>query len=377
MHKASNVWKQNLIEQLQCAADSAIQICALDWIESIRDDISREFAETTDTKYRNALRKIDDKLERALQQTERATINYGETRCPKKYFHVICGKDIPLNGWWACTRCLKYSRLTKELKSIAHSRLVPNLTPDWCTKVNNWLHGIDIGSNAVMGTLFNVPITQGKFACLRDATWVNDEIINTYLQLLLHKHKKDLQAKPSFILPSFFYTRLAEDADGYNYLNVRRWTKHRTDSRLPFLSVEGDRWLNIFQGFDKVYIPINITNAHWFLVILFMDKKVVCIYDSLKTDRTRYFDAICNWLKDECAKLKLDRKHSEGWKMETVECPQQTNGFDCGVFSLVAADMVMLDLPLLYDQAMMPRLRMRIGFELFKACSKANDQSES
>jgi hypothetical protein len=49
--------------------------------------------------------------------------------------------------------------------------------------------------------------------------------------------KKDLQAKPSFILPSFFYTRLAEDADGYNYLNVRRWTKHRTDSRLPFLSV--------------------------------------------------------------------------------------------------------------------------------------------
>ena len=63
--------------------------------------------------------------------------------------------------------------------------------------------------------------------------------------------------------------------------------------------------------------------------------------------------------------------------MDAVECPQQANGFDCGVFSLAAADMVMLDLPLLYDQAMMPRLRMRIGFELFEACSKANDLSEA
>ena len=41
--------------------------------------------------------------------------------------------------------------------------------------------------------------------------------------------------------------------------------------------------------------------------------------------------------------------------------PQQNNGSDCGVFTIMAADFLSEDIPLKYSQRYMPMLRNKIG----------------
>ncbi|RYY81263.1 hypothetical protein EON63_15820 [archaeon] len=47
-------------------------------------------------------------------------------------------------------------------------------------------------------------------------------------------------------------------------------------------------------------------------------------------------------------------------------CPQQENGFDCGVFTIMAADFLSDDLPLEYDQNEMEERRYRIAQYILK-----------
>ena len=111
-------------------------------------------------------------------------------------------------------------------------------------------------------------------------------------------------------------------------------------------------------------------NFHWFLIVLVIDKKKVVIIDSVGGAKKKYFDNICRWLRDEGVKVAVPAEKYDGWGMETVSFPLQGNGSDCGVFIIAAAEMCMLDLPLLHDQGMMQNLRLRIAHELIDECLK-------
>ena len=85
-------------------------------------------------------------------------------------------------------------------------------------------------------------------------------------------------------------------------------------------------------------------------------------------DKSTYFTNICAWLRDEGLKVNAPVDRYDGWRMVIVAGPTQDNGSDCGVFTIMAAEMCMLDLPLIYDQPMMPDLRLRIAHELIEEC---------
>jgi sentrin-specific protease 1 len=275
-------------------------------------------------------------------------------------------------------------RQPKDKKDVAIRRLAVTLDESEMNRVEYWLNGHSReGPTEHIGSIGDAILTQGKFAALRDGHLLNDEIINASLHMYNSMHCGGAE-KPSHVFSSFFYARLAEERGGYCYENVRRWTKWISAKRkIPhmevkgvqgeqacsYLDVEGRRWLNLFQ-YDKVYIPINIMNFHWFLIVLVMDKKKVVIIDSVGGDKSKYFDNICRWLKDEGAKVNVPAEKHDGWGLETVSFPLQGNGSDCGVFTIAAAEMYMLDLPLLYDQGMMPNLRFRIAHELIDECLK-------
>ena len=67
-------------------------------------------------------------------------------------------------------------------------------------------------------------LKQKDLKILLNNKWLNDEIINFYFALLMDKiiNNKSKSNRILF-LNSFFYTKLTEN--GYNYNNVRRWTK--------------------------------------------------------------------------------------------------------------------------------------------------------
>jgi len=283
-----------------------------------------------------------------------------------------------------CERCLIVYRLRSDKRTLAIKRLHVTLNAEERARIDFWHNGTNKGGPTEhMGSIGAAIVTQEKFAALQNGKWLNDEIVNASLHMYKSMHCGAVK-EPSHVLTSFFYARLAEMPGGYCYENVRRWTKWTTtlhthahieveggqcEQVLPHVNVEGTKWINLFL-FDKVFIPINMMNYHWFLIVLVMDAKEVRIVDSVGGDKSSYFTNICAWLRDEGLKVNAPVDRYDGWRMVIVAGPTQDNGSDCGVFTIMAAEMCMLDLPLIYDQPMMPDLRLRIAHELINECLK-------
>jgi Ulp1 family protease len=243
--------------------------------------------------------------------------------------------------------------LPKARKQIIVERLNGRLSDADMACVNMWLDGSNPGGpSQVIGVIARAQITQNHFSCLQPGWWINDEIINATMVILQRKHTQS-DPKPSHVFSSFFYSKL-RDERGYSYDSVRRWTKK----------------MNVFKDFHKIYIPINMINFHWFMIILDMGNKHIIMVDSVGGSKSDYLATIFRLLQDEGKKLGLSSDHYEGWTQDTspTDRPLQKNGYDCGIFALTAAEMSMMSLPLLYDQSMMPFLRARIAHEIIVEC---------
>jgi sentrin-specific protease 1 len=208
---------------------------------------------------------------------------------------------------------------------------------------------------------FATPMTQEKIICLRPRIWLNDEVINFYMILLEERDKKLIRINPSsgrimsHYFNSFFMEKLlGPNHDKYAYSNVERWTKK----------------FDIFAR-DKIFIPINISKSHWTIAVLFMKIKEIHYYDSSMDDlEMKYLEELRHWLIDDAkAKKGLDLDTSD-WKLiPQPQCPQQANGFDCGVFSIMIADFLTDDLPVmegLYSQINMPYFRSKIMRDILR-----------
>jgi len=49
-------------------------------------------------------------------------------------------------------------------------------------------------------------------------------------------------------------------------------------------------------------------------------------------EKTKVPRALGNWYKRDRAEKKGEDLHADEWPIEYWDCPQQENGFDCGVF---------------------------------------------
>jgi Ulp1 family protease len=200
---------------------------------------------------------------------------------------------------------------------------------------------------------FNIPFKRKDCVTLRDGQWLNDECINFYMQMLKQRDEElcKLNAKrvPSHFFNSFFIKRLLDDEGGkYSYGNVKRWTKK----------------FDVFAS-NKLFFPVNISNTHWTLAVVFMRLKRICYFDSMAGKGTRYLQGLQRWASDE----HKDKKGTEldDAAFELVPCnrnttPQQMNGVDCGVFTTMFADFLSDDLDLMeFQQVNIPMFRRKIG----------------
>ena len=167
----------------------------------------------------------------------------------------------------------------------------------------------------IISEIDNDSITRQSMQRLRNGAWLNDEVIHFYFTALSHRNKKlsDVSKKSHFF-KSFFITKLLEETGGYNYKNVKRWSKR----------VEGK---NIF-ALDKLFFPINIHNNHWALGCIFMTKKCIRFCDSMGGDGMKYLKALLRYLKDEWRdKHESPRDDWDDWKLAgyTKDIPQQQN----------------------------------------------------
>lgn len=82
-------------------------------------------------------------------------------------------------------------------------------------------------------------------ATLKGRGWLNDVVVNFYLELISRRSQESPEMLKVYALSSFFYKKLCDTG----YSGVRRWAK-----------------VDIFCQ-DLVLIPIHHENNHWCLIV--------------------------------------------------------------------------------------------------------------
>ncbi|KAJ2792131.1 hypothetical protein H4R21_006206, partial [Coemansia helicoidea] len=77
------------------------------------------------------------------------------------------------------------------------------------------------GSAGFAAELNNVPVTAHDMATLQDGKWLNDEVINFYMQLIMERAAQTPALPRVHAFNTFFYSTLRESG----YARVRRWTR--------------------------------------------------------------------------------------------------------------------------------------------------------
>lgn len=235
------------------------------------------------------------------------------------------------------------------VEELIKSRKIP-LTQEENSQIDNILNGPR--NDQIITDKFDFQMTRAKIQCLRPHVWLNDEIINFHMQLLQERDSKlcDIYntRKKSHFFTSFFMEKLLISNNGYAYSNVKRWSKK----------------FDVF-ALEKVFIPINISNAHWALGVIFIQKKEIHYYDSMSGSGENYLKAMVQWLVDEGREKKNITIDSSQYKKISChrDLPQQKNGVDCGVFTTICADFLLDNLPLTessYNQREMPYYRRKL-----------------
>ena len=200
---------------------------------------------------------------------------------------------------------------------------------------------------------FNIKITVGTLHLLKENTWLNDEVVNFYLELIKENDTfvNSSVSERSYFANTYFYGQLRDAHGVFCYENVQSWVRET----------------NIF-SFKYLFFPINIRSSHWTLVVIEMSSKRIYFYDSLNDN--------CTYLKMDVFNLWLDREYERNYgdkeKFERFEvinglCPQQPNGNDCGVYILAFVLLRYRDLDLYeFHQRHVPSMRKRIALSLAK-----------
>ncbi|PGH34268.1 hypothetical protein GX50_02945 [[Emmonsia] crescens] len=225
---------------------------------------------------------------------------------------------------------------------------VKHLTAFWEAKVDRAMALPD--KNVVGTTPRGDSLTRRDLnTCYTKLEWLNDEVINAYLGLIVDYAREAAgnsgrHDKPKYhAFSSFFFSSLREKGYG----GVQRWAIRA--------KIAGEGLLRV----ETLFIPIH-DRVHWTLMVIKPAARTIEHFDSLGSLSMAYVAKAKEWLRGELGDLFVE----EEWRVLPSISPQQNNGSDCGVFLLTTAKLVSLGQPLKYGARDIPEIRKRIVAEL-------------
>lgn len=200
--------------------------------------------------------------------------------------------------------------------------LITALSGDWEAKVANAARANPTAE--LVKTLEGQPLTRRDFEekLLPPTAWLNDNvIIGSILHIAdyVNTAKGATNQEPKCAaFTSYFWPRLV--SQGPN--NCGRLLRRAGVRKANFLDI------------DTVLIPI-CAHAHWTLAVIRPGRRTVAHIDSMQAGRG---DAeVKNRLLDLVRFILEDRFVEDEWRAVDYEAPLQTNGWDCGVFTITNA----------------------------------------
>ena len=195
---------------------------------------------------------------------------------------------------------------------------------------------------------------------LQGRSWLNDSILNYYLELLVQESSTKFYAFNSFFLPKLHTA---------GHEGVKRWTKS----------------VDVFSHRIILWV-VHAGGNHWCLALADNPSRTLFYFDSLGGSGDRCLRNIQSYLFQEHMV-----KHNAPVEYRIVRfagpIPQQANGFDCGVFTLsFARDIVnhyhkngnaAASLKFTFAQQDMPSIRQRITQEIIDSHQEEDDVNAS
>lgn len=230
----------------------------------------------------------------------------------------------------------------EEEEEIIEEPSLPELTPEMIKIINNAL--IPNPSNEVLVEHFGLRITRKDMNTLEGLHWLNDEVINFYMNLLIARGNQDNYLNVH-AMNTFFYPKLLSGG----HSSLKRWT----------------RKIDIFAQ-DIVVVPIHL-GMHWCMSIIDFRDKSIRYYDSMGGSNRECLPALKKYLEDESLDKKKKPYDTSNWTFEIMKgIPQQMNGSDCGVFSCTFAEFICANREITFSQNDMPYFRMKMVYEILK-----------
>ena len=185
----------------------------------------------------------------------------------------------------------------------------------------------------------DIHLIKKDFDSLNSGEWVNDQIINAYFRLLAGKCL-NMQS-----VSTFFMTKIDQCGVQLSYLTLKN--------------------LAIF-SFEYTLIPVFYKPNHWSLMIFKRDEAEIIFIDSLGKNGDNYMQKLKSYLRYVCyaekrEEVEIKLKHETG--------PQQTNGYDCGVFTMASGRSFCINGKISstsFKSSHMGHVRRIIKFELLK-----------
>ncbi|CAL4931077.1 unnamed protein product [Urochloa decumbens] len=250
-------------------------------------------------------------------------------------------------------RLAEIQKLNKAAKEDL-SELYKPLTVEEENEVRECFNARGPSKVLVLHESSNIEVSKEKFQCLRPGCWLNDEVINLYLELLKEREKREPKRfLKCHFFNTFFYKKLACGKNGYDYKSVKRWT---TRKKLGYELIEC----------DKIFVPVH-KDVHWCLAIINMKENTFQYLDSLGGMDHNVPSILARYIAEEVKDKSNKIINTSSWHEEIVDdIPLQQNGWDCGMFMLKYIDFHSRGLNLSFSQENMKYFRMRTAKEILK-----------
>ncbi|CAG5125918.1 unnamed protein product, partial [Candidula unifasciata] len=213
---------------------------------------------------------------------------------------------------------------------------LPELTPDMQMLIDRALRPGN--PNEVLSEDFRLQITRRDIVTLSGLNWLNDEVINFYMNLLMRSGEKGERAK-LYAFNTFLYSK------------DEVFSSRRCIVMWLFAVL-----IMCHPNSDVAFIGACVAD---------MVKKVITYYDSMGAQNNQCLYAVLQYLQDESkAKNNTTFKRNEWQLVNAEENPQQMNGGDCGMFMCMYAEYITRGKEITFTQEHMPYFRRRMVYEI-------------
>uniref|UniRef100_A0A1B0FIA2 Ubiquitin-like protease family profile domain-containing protein n=1 Tax=Glossina morsitans morsitans TaxID=37546 RepID=A0A1B0FIA2_GLOMM len=217
------------------------------------------------------------------------------------------------------------------------------LTQEHLSLINAAISG---PSNQVLVSKFNMNICRLDIRTLWDNNWLNDKIIDFYMNLLIERSERSSDLPSVYAMSTFFASRLM--SSGYDA--VRRWTNK----------------VDIFSK-DILLIPINLAQVHWSIAIINFKERTIKYYDSMGYSNPQVLTALEQYLKHESVDKRKQWFETNRFVIDSVlDGPQQINGNDCGVVCCTVAEYITRNKKITFSGQHMKYFRKKMILEIIQ-----------